>query len=272
MRGHLEVPRQGTKRQAEEVLNELLLVEAGQSSNAVVDGTFRDVTETWLGLASPTLSPTTLHEYERLLGRLILPKFGRMKVRTIEAVDLDAFYAYLGRRGGHDGPPLGAQSIRHVHALIRRILNQAVKWNWSPSNPASRATPSRVIPKELHRPPPEAIVRVLAVADERDPDLGCFLRLAAVTGARRGELCAHRWTDFDSTSVRISRSFYGSRQDQLKEKDTKTHAVRKLSLDALTLDLVKAQRSRCRQRAKACGLALAEDGFVFSGEPDGSMA
>lgn len=260
----------GTKRQAEDVLNEML-VEAGQSSNEIVDGTFADLAPRWLELSSPTLSPTTLREYERLLDRHILPRFGGTKVRSIRAVDLDTFYAHLGRRGGHDGSPLSAQSVRHVHALIRRLLNQAVKWNWITTNPATRASPPRISPRDLDLPAPEAIVRLLALADERDPDLCCFLRLAAVTGARRGELCALRWTDFTQSSLRISRSVYGGRQDELGEKDTKTHAVRKLSLDPETLEFVKTMRSRCRQRARACGVALLGDGFVFTSEPDGSV-
>ncbi len=259
----------GTKRQAEDILNEML-VEAGRSSNGIVDGTFRELAEKWLGLSSQTLSPTTLREYERLLDRLILPKFGDRKVRTIGAADLDAFYSFLGRRGGKDGAALGAQSIRHVHALIRRLLNQAVKWNWIPVNPAAKASPPRVPPRNLAVPTPEVIMRVLSLAEERDPDLSCFLRLAAVTGARRGELCAFRWSDLERDSLQISRSVYGSRQDELKEKGTKTHAVRRVSLDPASLADLRAHRKRCREWARSCGASLSDSAFVFSADPDGS--
>ncbi|HXN59494.1 MAG TPA: site-specific integrase [Acidimicrobiales bacterium] len=259
----------GSKRQAEDVMNEML-VEAGRSSTAIVDGSFRDLSEKWLGLASQTLSPTTLHEYERLLDRLILPQFGDRKVRTISAADLDSFYAFLGRRGGQDGKPLGAQSVRHVHALIRRLLNQAVKWNWIPTNPAGKASPPRLLPRNLEIPTPQALVDVLHLADERNPELGCFLHLAAVTGARRGELCALRWTDFDRGSLQISRSVYGSRQDELREKGTKTHAVRRVSLDPQSVDRLAELRKSSRQQARSCGVVLSEDAFVFSDDPDGS--
>ena len=114
-------------------------------------------------------------------------------------------------------------------------------------------------------------MKVLALADERDAALACLLRLAAVTGARRGELCALRWSDLDRTSLRISRSLYGSRQDQLMEKDTKTHAVRRVSLDPETLEVVIGHRNQCRLRAKACGLRLPENAFIFSSEPSGTL-
>ena len=260
----------GTKRQAEDVLNELL-VEVGQSSNAIVDGTFGDLAQKWLELASPELSPTTLHEYERLLNRLILPKFGSTKVRAIRAADLDAFYAHLGRGGGAGGGKLGAQSIRHVHALIRRLLNQAVKWNWITVSPAAKASPPRVIRKEMHLPTPEAVMRVLALAVERDPDFGCFLRMAVVTGARRGEVCALRWTDIDGASLRISRSVFGSREDDLREKGTKTHATRRVTLDEGTVATLEGQKARSKERAASCGVTLNRDAFLFTSEPDGSV-
>ena len=250
------------------MLNEML-VEAGRSSTAIVDGTFKDLAEKWLGLSSQTLSPTTVREYRRLLDRVILPRFGDRKVRTLVAADLDSFYAFLGRSGGKDGKPLGAQSIRHVHALIRRLLNQAVKWNWIPASPAGKASPPRVPPRSLVVPTPDTLLQVITLAEERYPDLACFLRLAAVTGARRGELCALRWSDLQRSSLQISRSVYGGRHDQLREKDTKTHAVRRVSLDAATMDLLDEHRTRCRQRARSCGVALPERAFVFSDDPDG---
>jgi integrase len=269
-RRYLQRTIHGTKRQAEDVLNELL-VEAGQSSNAIVHGTFGDLAQKWLELASPELSPTTLHEYERLLNRLILPEFGNTKVRAIRAADLDTFYANLARRGGSGGNKLGAQSIRHVHALIRRLLNQAVKWNWITVSPAGKASPPRVIRKEMRLPTADAVVRVLALADERDPDFGCFLRLAVVTGARRGEVCALRWTDIDGPSLHISRSVFGSREEDLQEKDTKTHATRRITLDQRTLEALEAQKARSRGRSASCGVKLARDAFLFTGEPDGSV-
>jgi len=260
----------GTKHQAEEILNELL-VEAGHGSHAIVDGTVGDLAQQWLALASPSLSPTTDAEYRRLLDRLILPRFSKLKVRSLTAAKLDSFYADLQHRGGQGGGPLGAQSVQHVHALIRRLLNQAVKWGWIMANPASNASPPRVPKHELHLPSAHDVVRVLADADERDPDLGCFLRLAVVTGARRGELCALRWRDLDSGTVHIGRSVVGSRTDSLTEKDTKTHATRRIALDTVTLKALDAHRDRCSERATSCGATLDPSAFLFSGSADGTI-
>jgi integrase len=98
-------------------------------------------------------------------------------------------------------------------------------------------------------------MQVISLAQQRDPELGCFLRLSAVTGARRVERCAVRWSDLERRTLRISRSINGNRETELRENDTKTQAVCKLALDPATLEILKSNQRRGRQRAKVCGAA-----------------
>ena len=258
----------GTKREADAQLRQLIL-EAGlahETSHATMD----DLAAKWLELASETLSLSTLREYRRLLEKIILPQFGSAKVRAIRPSDLDTFYASLRRRGV-SGRPLSAQSVHHVHALIRRLLNQALKWGWILTNPALNASPPRVEPVELEVPDAETVTRIINFAQERNPDIACFLRLAAVTGARRGELCAIRWRDFDKCgALSIRHSIVDGRNDELIEKGTKTHASRKVVIDALTLKVLDAQRERCEKRSKGCGKKFSRNSFVFSSSLDGT--
>ena len=112
----------------------------------------------------------------------------------------------------------------------------------------------------------------MTTASWTDPALGCLIRLAAISGARRGELCALRWSDFDLKGgwLTIARSLSGGRADALVEKDTKTHAKRRVSLDAETRSSLEAHRRTCEHRARACDVELPPTAFVFSDMPDGS--
>jgi integrase len=246
------------------------MLEAGlahESSQA----TMGDLASKWLEMVGETLSPSTLREYRRLLEKIILPQFGTMKVRAIRPSDLDSFYAKLRRRGV-SGRALSGQSVHHVHALIRRLLNQALKWGWIMVNPALNATPPQVRRPELEIPNVEVVTQLINFAEERNPDIACFLRLAAVTGARRGELCAIRWRDFDKdATLSIKHSIVDGNNDELIEKGTKTHASRRVSIDPMTMVAVDAQRERCKARSNECGSKFSRDNFVFAGTLDGSM-
>jgi|SRR5215469_84958 len=59
--------------------------------------------------------------------------------------------------------------------------------------------------------------------------------LAAVTGARRGELCGLQWGDIDLDAGLVHIGFsYFVRDGQKMRKDTKTHQERYLAIDAVT--------------------------------------
>jgi len=53
-------------------------------------------------------------------------------------------------------------------------------------------------------------------------------------------------------------------------KDTKTHAARRLSLDAATVEALTLHRSATEQPAAALGTTLTANAFTFSHAPDGS--
>jgi integrase len=111
----------------------------------------------------------------------------------LDTATLDRFYSELRGRGGVGGRPMAPATVRQVHAILRRALDQAARWGWIPANPAALASPPRLGSAEIRPPTPEEVSRLLETAYAADPDLAVLLWLAATTGARRGELCALRW-------------------------------------------------------------------------------
>jgi len=262
----------GTKREAQAALSQLLVeVDQGAHIAPAKAGTVDELWAQWFELNRDRLSPTTQRGYTALLDRRVLPAFGSRKVRTIRPSELDEFYARLSRTGGRGGRPMSAQSVHHVHAVVRSLFNQAVKWGWCATNPANRASPPKVRRHEFRLPSVDEVIGLVSAADERDAELGCFLRLAVVTGARRGELCALRWTNVDlsSRTITISRSIVDGSNDRLIEKDTKTHASRRIVIDDETAQVLARRWTAAEDRATAVGTSLLPDGFIFSDSPDG---
>ncbi len=256
----------GTKREAERELAALVGdVSDGRETNS--NATLADVLARWLDLAADNLSPTTLDEYKRLVANRIEPTLGAVPVRRLTTRRLDAFYQALAREAG-----LAPASIRQVHAVIRRGLGQAVKWGWIRSNPAADASPPRLRRRELAPPAPADLRKLLAEAEAEDRDFAVFLRLMATTGLRRGEACGLRWTDVDveAEALVVQRAIVVVHGEGLFEKDTKTHASRRIALDHVTIEALRGHRGVMRERAAACGVDLGDDAFVFSHAPDGS--
>lgn len=255
----------GGKREAQSQLNQLLADESrGDQTGSAVR--VRDLLERWLDMATGELSPTTIRRYRGLIDVHILPAMGDRALHKIRAGDLDEFYLGLLRRKG-----LAPATVRQVHAVLRRALGQAERWGWIAKNPATNATPPSVRRARIAPPSPSDLLRLIQMAEDRDPDFGTFLRLCAATGARRGELCALRWSSLDvgSSALTIERSIIEV-PGGLLEKDTKTHSARRISLDPGTLASLLAHRAAMTARAQVAEVELKDAAYIFSLEPDGS--
>jgi integrase len=255
----------GSKRQAQQLLNSLVAdADAGRVSGT--SATFKQLTDEWLSLSGPDLSPTTLRRYRGLLDKRILPALGPRSIHSIRSNDLDRMYQALIIEVG-----LSPGSVRQVHAVIRRAFRQAVRWGWVASNPALNATPPRAVRSMISPPDPAQVEQLIRRAGDADPSFARFLRVAAASGARRGEVCALRWRNLDPVSGTLTLDtaiieVLGG----LAEKDTKTHASRRIAIDSGTLAVLEDQRQFALNLAKRGGSSLTEESFIFSHEPDGA--
>ena len=260
----------GGKRAAEAELARFV-TEVSGGGHGAGDTTLAELIQRWLELVQDDLSPSTVRGYERIIRCYINPAVGKVHLNKLRTDQLDRFYAHLRESGGADGSPLSPATVRQTHAVIRRALNQAHRWGWIASNPAALATPPRVRTRPVSPPDPSQVLELIDEAERLDPDMACFLLLAATTGARRGELCALRWSDIDldlGTAV-IARSLVEGQGSELLEKDTKTHASRRVALDDASIRELLRHHEQCRQRAAACRSAPRKSAHVFSLDPDG---
>lgn len=263
----------GTKREAERRLAQVLTeVNAGRR-NAPAKTTIASLAAAWWETASPALSPTTRRGYRRILDTRLLPAFGDMRVTRLTPQKLDRYYAELADGRAPGGGALAPRSIRHIHAVLSGMLTTAVRWGWIATSPADRARVPSVPAREIHAPEPDAVQLLLSAAASYGPEFALYLRLAVTTGARRGELCALRWSDLDLErgELLIARSIAPDDRDsrQLVEKSTKTHQARRLATDAGTIDALREHCESMRARSLGAGASYAADAFLFSDDPAG---
>jgi integrase len=117
----------------------------------------------------------------------------------------------------------------------------------------------------VQAPSVDVVRDVIEEAERRDPRLAPLLMLAALTGMRRGELCALRWTDVDLTRgvIEVARSVVVV-EGGLAEKSTKTDRSRKVAIDPVGVALLTAHRAHVDNWITEVGGELDPDAFVFS--------
>jgi integrase len=258
----------GGKRAAIKALAELdVEAAAGKHGRAGEKGTVNDLLDLhFANLDRKGLSPKTIDNYRNYATNIIRPAVGAKPVRKLTALDLDRLYQQLGDQGKRPA------TIRMVHAILSGALGQALKWGMVTNNVARAASPPPVRKARIRVPTAAQVRAILAAADKRDPILGRMLMLAALTGARRGEVCALRWCDIDTTAgtLTIAHSILDL-PGRLEIKDTKSHAVRVLALDPAAIAILDLHRADVERMAALGETQVRPAGFVFStGSLDGS--
>jgi Phage integrase, N-terminal SAM-like domain len=111
-----------TKREAQ-ALRARLLTQVDEGRRPTTDATVAQLLERWLEM--PDLAWNTRVTYKGYIERTILPTLGHLPLRRLDTATLDRFYSELRGRGGVGGRPMAPATVRQVHAILRRALDQA---------------------------------------------------------------------------------------------------------------------------------------------------
>ncbi|MHB8190560.1 MAG: site-specific integrase [Ferrimicrobium sp.] len=119
--------------------------------------------------------------------------------------------------------------------------------------------------RRVNAPSVEVVQKVIDAAEERDPRLAPLLILAALTGMRRGGLCALWWSDVDLklAVIEVSRSEVVV-PGGVAEKTMMTDTSREVALDPVGITLLEEYKDEVIGWAKAVGTTLFKDAFIFS--------
>jgi integrase len=282
-------------KEAQKVLTRLQ-AEADSLRVARTRATVGALLERWM--QQHEIAPTTRMIYESQIRMYIIPSIGDVPLVLFvrdAAERLESLYSRLRKcrqmctgkpfveRHAEEGPhdciaagctrhvckPYAASSVRQIHAILSGACSAAVRWGWISFNPMPSVRPPAK-PRPQPRPPTsEQMARIVEAAWESSPEWGLYVWLSAVIGARRGEVVALQWEDIDLTAgvVRLDENYVRT-ADGMLLKDTKTHQMRRVSIDQPTVKLLKRHREDCAARLALLGLSLSGRTWVFSATPD----
>ncbi len=249
----------GSRDQARKVETRMQRDADGARYALVAPPTVGELVERTLEHCALEWSVTHAAQMRSVADRLIIPTLGTTRVDKLTPMLCDHVYKAWSAT-------VAPASVRKAHNLLSRSCAQAIRWGILTTNPVRHASAPRAHSRTVVPPTPAEVNKLLT---EADPDLSLFLRLAILTGARRGELCALHWSNLDDTGLTIRGSIYAAK-GVLAEKLPKSGKLRRVDLDAHTLEFLAARRVRAEALADQFRCELPADAYIFSDEPDGS--
>lgn len=240
-------------------------LEVRAQSERVVFSTFGALLDDWLAHARKIgRSPLTLNGYSRRVP-VIKAALGMHQLDELSARHLDEWYATMLSDGRSPA------DIRAFHRIVSAALTQGEKWEMVERNVARRAAPPRVPDPDTKSPPPQRVAELIRLAERsRAPEMASIIFFAAITGMRRGEICALRWhrIEWERGEVQVGHAIWQVLKE-IGEKDTKTHQVRSIGIGDVGVALLRARQARAIEAAAAAGVEVDTEGFVWSSDVAG---
>lgn len=216
----------------------------------------------WLERVEPSLATTTAANYRVVLSSYLLPHLGEQPLTGLRGDHLVRTYRKLLVSGGRGGRPLSATTVRTVHRVVSKALNDAVRDEVLVRNVASNVPLPRKTRPDLTVWSRQEVAKVLPVAAQ--DRLHAAWLLALLCGLRRGELAGLRWAEVDLTggTVRVLSQRTTNVRWEVVTKEPKGTSRRTLDVGPLVLSSLVAHRERMEEEASLRNWTV-EPGLVF---------
>ena len=174
--------------------------------------------EKWLEIyIKPLKKQATYYQYKILYEQHIFPIIGNRLITSVKQYDIQQIIAKMNEKG------LSTWTMKHVRKILHIAFDRAFKDKLIPENPVVDIE----IPKKQAKPRKTITASELKILFENLKNSRWYwaFRFMLVTGLRRGELLALRWSDIDYENKRIIVDESNSASGLGDTKNSKVHYV-----------------------------------------------
>lgn len=246
-----------------------------QATSEIDQGTYLEPSKLtlgdWLNIWAQdylgAVKPRTVDNYQAVIKNHISPALGAIRLDALSAHVIQRFYNSL--RQERDGKqPLCPKSIKNVHGVLHRALQQAVKIGYLRFNSADACTLPRVERKELKPLDEDAIGRFIKVAKGNKYEAVFLVTL--FTGMRQGEVLGLTWdcVDIERNTIVINKQLQKKRnvRGAYDLVSTKNGKSRTITVVPYVIALLRQQRKQQAEWQLMAGSMWANRGLVFTNE------
>lgn len=213
------------------------------------------------------VKPFTVRSYKDQIKNHIKPALGAVKLEALNAHTIQSFYNSLGNE--HNGKPgLSPKTVKNIHGVFHRALQQAVAVGYLRFNPADAVTLPRIEKKELAPLDEEESKAFLqAITGHRFETL---FKVVLFTGLREGECLGLMWNcvDFSNGTILIDKQL----QREKKKGGAyifaplKNDKARRITPAPWVMQLLKHHKAKQAEQRLLAGKLWEDSGLVFTNE------
>ncbi len=226
--------------------------------------TFAEWLDIWESEYLGGVKPRTMDSYNATIRCHIRPTLGNLRLDSIKATEIQRLYNSLQRQD----KPLSAKTIKNIHGVIHKALQQALELGYIKINPANACKLPR-IEKAMIQPLDDIATKAFLQAIQGHNFENIFL-VTLFTGMREGEVLGLTWdcVDFNRETILIGKQLQrkrdGSGQYTLISPKNGKH--RKVAPATFVMDVLKRQKEKQAELRRLAGNMWIESNFVFTNE------
>ena len=217
----------------------------------------------WLASYTMNIKPATRSAYEEHIRVHIKPSLGDIPLKQLSTRDIQQLYTNLLKER-----ELSPKTVRNIHGVLHRTLEQAKLLGYIRVNPADAAVTPRVEKKQVETLDAEDIGKFLAAIRGTKYEYPLFV--AVFTGLRQGELLGLTWdcVDFEHGMLLINKQHNRVKGDtEFRFASLKNDKARVLTAADEVMEVLKLQKERQTAWAATLGDGWSNpDHLVFTTE------
>lgn len=246
-----------------------------QLTAAIDNGTYKEPCKMtvgqWLDIWAADylggVKPFTVASYTGQIKNHIKPALGSVKLEALSAHTIQGFYNGLtAERNGKPG--LSPKSVKNIHGVLHKALQQAVKIGYLRFNPADACELPRVERKEL-KPLDENQSKAFLKAIQGHR-FEMLYTVVLFTGVREGEALGLMWdcVDFQKGTILINKQMQREKKKngQYLLAPTKNGKGRTITPAPWVMKLLRTQKRRQAEQRLKAGTMWEDSGLVFTTE------
>ena len=213
------------------------------------------------------VKPFTALNYAQHVKNHIKPALGAVRLEALDTPAIQHFYNELGKPG-KDRPVLSPKTVKCIHGVLHKALQQAVSVGYLRFNPTDACELPRVERKEIKPLDSNDISRFIKAIHGH-----CFetlFMLTLFTGMRRGEVCGLTWdcVDLERGTILINKQLQNipGKPGEYRLVSSKNGKGRTVALAASVVEMLKRHRVQQNKARLRAGALWQPGNFVFTDE------